>query len=287
MTGFSRTPGVPAKPVSGACHRVVRRAPTRARVRGRRVGLEVVDRAGRRRDPLEPGGNRRIGSHLVPGLVGDPRVGVEGAVGDRVAAADEEVPPGETAFERCQRAGAGLEMARERLRLLGVTPRQAPEAGGADVGLEQVLLEEHPGVDVRALDAIVRQQGRALGQVEQDRAGLGDRRAVLGLEQRRAAGGVPGQVGVGLRVAGEDVDRDALVRDPELREQHPDLEAVGRGREVVESDHERVKRAAAAGCETGAAAKPLPLVTGFSPVVRGYRFTPPSSASARPRARPP
>ena len=128
-------------------------------------------------------------------------------------------------------------MARERLRPLGVAPRQAPEARRADVRLEQVLLEEHPGVDVRPLDAVVRQERRALGQVEQDRARLGDRRAVLGLEQRRAAGGVAGQVGVGLRVAGEDVDRDALVRESELREQHPHLEAVGRGREVVESDH--------------------------------------------------
>ena len=105
-------------------------------------------------------------------------------------------------------------MAGERLGPLGVAPRQTPEARGADVGLEQVLLEEHPGVDVRPLDAIVGQERRALGEVEQDRARLGDRRAVLGLEQRRPPGRVPGQVRVGLRVAGEDVDRDALVGSP-------------------------------------------------------------------------
>jgi len=119
-----------------------------------------------------------------------PGVGVEGTIGSRVAASDEEVLPGEAALERCQRARAGLEMARERLRLPAVTPRQAPEARSADVGLEQVLLEEHPGVDVRPLDGIVRQEGRAFGQVEQDRAGLGDRRAVLRDEERRAAGRV-------------------------------------------------------------------------------------------------
>ena len=44
-----------------------------------------------------------------------------------------------------------LAMAGERLGSLPVAPRQPPEARGADVGLEQVLLEEHPGVDVRPL----------------------------------------------------------------------------------------------------------------------------------------
>ncbi len=100
-------------------------------------------------------------------------------------------------------------------------------------------------MDVRALDAIVREERRALGQVEQDRARLGDRGAALRDEERRAAGRVEREVVGGLRVAGEDVDRDALVREAELREQHPDLEAVGRSREVVESGHEGETRGGA------------------------------------------
>ena len=126
-------------------------------------------------------------------------------------------------------------MARERLGPLRVAAGQPPEARRADVRLEQVLLEEHPGVHVRALDRVGGEERRALGEVEQDRARLGDRAAV-DLEQRRPPGRVAGEVLVGLGVAGEDVGGDPLVRKAELREQHPHLEAVGRGREVVESE---------------------------------------------------
>jgi hypothetical protein len=81
-------------------------------------------------------------------------------------------------------------MARERLSPFAVASRKAPEARGADVGLEQVLLEEHPGVDMRPLDAVVREERRPLREVEEDRAGLGDRGAALRDEERRAAGRV-------------------------------------------------------------------------------------------------
>jgi hypothetical protein len=130
-------------------------------------------------------------------------------------------------------------VARERFRPLRVAPCELPETGGADVRLEQVLLEEHPRVDARALDRVIGQEVRALGQVEEDGARLGDRLAVLGLEERRPTRGVAGKVVGGLGLAGEDVDWDALVQQVELREQHPHLEAVRRGGVVVEADHGR------------------------------------------------
>ena len=170
----------------------------RARSPPPRVRRQVVDRARRRRDALEPRRHRRIRGQVVAGVAGDPRVRVQRAVGDGVAAADEELLPRQAALERSERTRPRLEVTGERLRPLGVAPGQLPEAGRADVRLEQVLLEEHPRVHVSTLDAVVGQERRAFGEVEEDRARLGDRGAVARLEQRRAAGGVPGEVVGGL-----------------------------------------------------------------------------------------
>ena len=216
----------------------MRRPPTRPGVRRGRVRREIVDRARRRGDALEPARDARVGSHVVARLVRHARVGVERAVRHGVPPGGDELLPREPSLERRQRSRTGLVMARERLGPLGVPAGQPPEARRADVRLEQVLLEEHPGVHVRALDRVGGKERRALGEVEQDRARLGDRAAV-DLEQRRPPGRVPGEVLVGLGVAGEDVGGDPLVGKVELREQHPHLEAVGRGGEVVEPEERR------------------------------------------------
>jgi hypothetical protein len=164
-------------------------------------------------------------------------VRVKRAVGHGVTVADEEVLPREPSLEGRQRGGPGLVVACERLGPFGVSAGQAPEARRADVGLEQVLLEEHPGMQVRPFYSVVGQKRSSLREVQQDRARLGDRRAVLRLEQRRSPGRVPGQVLGGLGVTGEDVDRNALIGSSELGEQHPHLEAVGGRSVVVELDH--------------------------------------------------
>ena len=122
------------------------------------------------------------------------------------------LPPPDPRSSAASAAAPASTMAGERLGPLGVAAGQPPEARRADIRLEQVLLEEHPGVDVRALDAVVRQERRALGEVEQDRAGLGDRAPSSVSSIGVPPGRVAREVLVGLRLAREDVDRDALVR---------------------------------------------------------------------------
>ncbi len=209
-----------------------RHVPPPGRARGRRPSREAPP-------PGEPGLDGRVGSHVVAGVVCDVRVSVEGAVCDRVAAADQEGSLGEPPLEDLEGGPPRLEMPCERLRPLRLASGQPPEAGGADVRLEQVLLEEHPGVHTGALEAIGGKQRAALGKVEQDGAGFGDEVPLVGLEQRRATGGIAGQVSRRLALAAEDIDGDALVGKAELGEQHADLETVGRGGMLMESDHAR------------------------------------------------
>ena len=143
----------PASPVS-----VVRRPPTRpGKCRGR-IRLEIVDRPRRRGTRSSQRATAGYAPSRSPPR-GRHACTRRGAVGNGVAAADEELLPGEPPLERGQRGRAGLVVARERLGPLRVPPGQPPEARRADVRLEQVLLEEHPGVDVRPLDAVVGRNG--------------------------------------------------------------------------------------------------------------------------------
>ena len=90
-----------------------------------------------------------------------------------------------------------------------------------------VLLEEHPLQDPRPLEPPVREVRRAVGEEEQDRAGLGEEPPVLDFEHRDATFGVdlPEKLG-GPRLAPGEVVHDALKRDAELRQEEPGLVAV-------------------------------------------------------------
>ena len=80
---------------------------------GRGVRREVVGRPRGRGHALQPGAHRSVLRHLESRLVGEARVGVERAVRDGVAPADEELFPLEAALERGERSGSRLEVAED------------------------------------------------------------------------------------------------------------------------------------------------------------------------------
>src|SRR4029079_12502397 len=65
-----------------------------------------------------------------------------------------------------------------------------------------------------------------LRQIDEDRARLGDVRAVVELQHRDPPVRVAGPMRVGARLAAEEVDRDRLEREAELAEEDAALEAV-------------------------------------------------------------
>src|SRR5206468_6408046 len=110
------------------------------------------------------------------------------------------------------------------------------EAGGrhGDVRLVAVLLEEHPAQYVGAREAFLGEEGRPVGQIEEDRVRLGEVAAVVELEDRDAPVRVQGEE---LRRAGlalRDVLLDQREAVAELREEEADLVAVARRQVVVE-----------------------------------------------------
>ena len=112
-----------------------------------------------------------------------------------------------------------------------------PEAAGADIRLEQVLLEEEPLRNARSAELVARKQRRSLGQKEEDRTRLGEMLPGLELEHRRPAGWVSRQVLRSLGLAREEVNRYALELETELGGEEPHLVAIGGGGEVVEPKH--------------------------------------------------
>ena len=82
------------------------------------------------------------------------RIRVEREVRDRVRAGDEEVAAGQGVVEDAQGVRAGLAPLLERLRPQPVATGKSPEARRADVGLDEVLLEEQPLVDKAELDPV-------------------------------------------------------------------------------------------------------------------------------------
>src|SRR5947199_8570068 len=97
-----------------------------------------------------------------------------------------------------------------------------------------VLLEEHPAQHVGAREALLGQEGRALGQIEQDRVRLGQVAAVVELEDRNAPVRVDGKELRRARRALRDVLLDQREAVAELREEEADLVAVAGGQVVVE-----------------------------------------------------
>src|SRR5262245_3345559 len=119
-----------------------------------RIGLEVVDEARLGLDAGKPRSDRREGARVDPGLVCVMRVRVERDVRDRVPTQGEELTVGKTPLEHLERRPSRLEPLGEHLGALRIAAGQVPEAGRADVRLEQVLLEEEPLVDARSVEAL-------------------------------------------------------------------------------------------------------------------------------------
>src|SRR5260221_7701841 len=97
-----------------------------------------------------------------------------------------------------------------------------------DIGLVAVLLEEEPLQDLRAKEALGRQERRSVRQIIEDGIGLRQVNPFLDLEKRNLAVRVLGEK---LRRAGllfQNVDVQPLVRTPQLDEQQLDLVAVPR-----------------------------------------------------------
>ena len=97
---------------------------------------------------------------------------------------------GEMLVHQPERRLARLALARQQRALQLAQPRLAdegePEAQGRDVGLVIILLEEHPAQHVGAVEAVVGDQRRAVGEIEAGGVALRDE-AVADLEHRDAA----------------------------------------------------------------------------------------------------
>ena len=187
-------------------------------------------------DALEPGVDRGVAGEVEAALVGDVRVAVERDVRERQAVADEPLAPvAEVLLHRRERAVALRVQLRELVaHLLRAAGVDEPEARHRDGRLVVVLLEEHPLQHLCPLVGVVRDEARALAEKPEDRAGLAERPAVVEHERRHAQRRV--EPAEHLRPVGavDDVERPPLVRDPEVREQQPNLVAVAGDRAVVE-----------------------------------------------------
>ena len=117
-------------------------------------------------------------------------------------------------------------------------PDSLQEARVRQLGLDPVLLEEHPLEHAGAGEPVGGEVLRALGEVGEDGAGLRDRLPVVQLQDRDAAVRVAAEVLGRARLAGEEVDGDALEGDFELPQQDARLHAIARGGMVVQ-DHAR------------------------------------------------
>ena len=208
-----------------------------ARTGSRRIRLEIVHKIRLSLHALKPGLDGRILRELDPGVAGDMGVGVETDVRDGVVGSEEEVVRREVPLEDVERVPADLLPAFDERLVPFRAAGEDPETARADVRLEQVLLEEEPLRGARSAEPVARQEACSLGQLEEDRARLREVLPGLELEHRRPAGCVSRHVLRCLRLAREEVDRNALELETELGRKEPHLVTVGGGSEVVETKH--------------------------------------------------
>ena len=194
------------------------------------LGLRDRDVPRLRAHALEPGAHRGVGREVELPLVRHVRVRVERDVRDRVALADEEAPAREVRLHHAERRVAALDLVGE-LRAVRLDQAEVvPGAHHRDVRLVAVLLEEQPLQHLRAAELVVRQERRALGEVELDRVRLPQVGAVLEPD----AGDAPVRVlrqelgGARLALRAHDLDLHQLVGDAELGQEQAHLVAVAR-----------------------------------------------------------
>jgi hypothetical protein len=123
------------------------------------------------------------------------------------------------------------------LQLAAALDQREPEIGRADIGLDAVLLEEHPLQRFGAIDAVLGPQRRATHEVPEDRVRFGEITAGRGFEQRDLAVRIFGQELGRAALAFEDVDLDQAKRDAELGQREAHLVAVARSLHGIERIH--------------------------------------------------
>ena len=243
--GFRRpAPRAPRSRGRGPRRRIPRGRPARgcrgsARCSRRRARPAARPRAERERGARVHANGRR---YLTPGdrdvtrLTGHPRRASAARRGSARARSRPRPPRGCRRRARCRRSSSASPTKQSRParcpsitpsacvaplaalgQLRGASPSSRPEVGPEahhrDVGLVAVLLEEHPLQHLRALEAALGQERRALRQVQLDRVRLGEERAVLELEQGDAAVRVLREELRRARLAAQDVELDALEGD--------------------------------------------------------------------------
>ena len=155
---------------------------------------------------------------VVSGLVRDVDIAVDRDVGDGIRVACEELAAAEVLVEQPQHLEAVLSAPRRVLAVRIQPSGDEAKTQAADRGDHVGLLVDEPAHDLRAVERIVRQERRPVGEVEEDRRGLRHEPAVDRLEHRRRPRRIHLCVRIGERLAREDVDRDRLVVRAELSE---------------------------------------------------------------------
>jgi D-cysteine desulfhydrase len=121
----------------------------------------------------------------------------------------------------------------------GLRGDRQPEAEDRDRGLVLVLLEEHPLQHLGALEGIVGEVAAAVGEVPEDRVGLGERTTVLEHDRRHGERRAePVEHRSSIRAI-DDRKLPALELDPQQAEDQANLVAVAGGWVVVEQHRHR------------------------------------------------
>ena len=94
------------------------------------------------------------------------------------------------------------------LQLAAALDEPEPEMRGAEIGLEAVLLEEHPLQRLGAVEPIDRREIGAAGEIPQNGAGFRKEPAGRRFEQRHVSARVPHQEIRGAGFTLEDIDLD-------------------------------------------------------------------------------
>src|SRR5690349_4439194 len=135
--------------------------------------------AGFRFDALEPVSDRREHRQIIVAKMRDVRIRVERDVGDRIAIRNDVAMLLEMALHYAERAITFLHPILERVLLqFAPAPHQRqPEISRTDIGLDAVLLEEHPLQRFGAVEAISWPQPRVAGEMPENCIRLGDKAA--------------------------------------------------------------------------------------------------------------
>jgi hypothetical protein len=126
---------------------------------------------------------------------------------------------------------------RVTLQFASALDQRQPEIGGAEIGLEAVLLEEHPLQRLGAIDAVLRRERGAARDVPEDCVGLSEVAVGRDLQQRHLAAGIHREELGRVALALEDIDLVQPERQVELGEGKPHLVAVARSLHRVEREH--------------------------------------------------